>query len=481
MSITKKNILFIAVDDLRCELNCYGKKQVHTPNIDRLAASGLIFENAYCQIPLCMPSRTATLSGIRPQENYAFKTSDVCLNNEPTLPGHLKSNGYETISIGKIYHFNKDDEASWSRRYKDTFYEQQYVCDGYCSGYQLEDNLIKLRKYMRNVEDSKAVDNPAISECVDAPDNNYPDAKIAQIAVNELSTLKSSDKPFFLAVGFYRPHLPWAVPKKYWDLYNRDEIDLADNPFFPKDGIGKTGMTDFLHYGDALIQSTYSDLGHYKDDDFPILDEDKQRECIHGYRASVSFMDAQLGKVLTYLDSAGLTDSTTIVLWGDNGWHLGEHKLWSKVSTFEESTHIPMLISVPGITKGESTKALVELIDLYPTMCEVATIEKPAHLQGSGLMPLIKVPQRKWKKAIFSRIEDAYTTRSNEFRLTYYKDASIEGDTTHIPNSGQYELFDLIKDPKENINVANDSIYKDALANMKSILEKGWEDVQINI
>lgn len=471
----KKNILFIAVDDLRPELFCFGKNDMHTPNIDRLAEGSVVFKNAYCQVPLCMPSRASLLGGVRPKQDYAFRVADALTDGEPTLPGYFKNHGYDTISIGKIYHFNNEDESSWTRKYRDTFYENIYVCDGYCSGYQLDENLKKMPDFRNNMNNKMTVNNPSITECADAPEENYPDAKIAGHAVDELYAMKDTEQPFFLAVGFYRPHLPWAVPKKYWDLYDRDEIELADNPFFPKDGIGRSDMSDFMHYGDVVIHETYSDLGRYGDDDFPVLDKDKQKECIHGYKASVSFMDAQLGKVLDALYESGKYDDTIIIMWGDNGWHLGEHKLWSKVTAFEEATHIPLIISAPGMAMGSVSEALTELVDIYPTLCDLTGLELPSHIEGTSMVPLLHNPDREWKKAVFSRIEDAHTVRSKHFRLTHYRKPSPEGDYFHIPNEGEYELFDLDIDPRENVNEAKNAEYSDALNMMKDMLSAGWQ------
>ncbi len=223
--------------------------------------------------------------------------------DEPSLPGYFKAQGYETISIGKIYHNNEDDETGWSRRYTDTFGEQSYTVHGYCAGYQLEENQQKLRNFGRQFSEGKeGIELPPICEAADAPDEVHPDGKIARRAIEVLNEFQNRDEPLFLALGFYRPHLPWAVPRRYWDLYQRDEVDLADNPFFPEDAIGISTLGDLIHYGDEEINSTYSDLGHYSDEDFPVLSEAKQRECVYGYWASVSFTDAQIGKVLGELE-----------------------------------------------------------------------------------------------------------------------------------------------------------------------------------
>ncbi|MBT3376205.1 MAG: sulfatase [Lentisphaerae bacterium] len=470
-----KNVLMIAVDDLRPEINCFGKRKLHTPNLDRLASGGLQLDHAYCQIPLCMPSRASLMSGIRPDERQLSHIPRICVNGEPSLPGYLKQNGFTTISIGKVYHFNNDDEPSWTRRYRDTFYEKDYTCDGYCSGYQLEENKRRIRNFRKQWSPGdEPCELPAICESADAPESDYPDGMVADRAIEVMRTLRTDEGAFFLAVGFYRPHLPWAMPAKYWDLYQRDEVDLASNPFLPENGVGISDLSDFLHYGDEVINHTYSDLGRYDRDTFPVLSEDKQRECVHGYWASVSFTDAQIGKVLAELERLGLQDDTAIVLWGDNGWHLGEHRLWSKVSSFEESTRVPMIVSVPGVTTGERSSALVELADVYPTICELVGLDAPSHLEGTSLVPLVEDPQRSWKTGILSRIGDAETLRTDRYRFTRYSKATPDGDRQHLPGSGTFELFDLQSDPGENINVAEHPDFVEVVEEMDRLLTSGW-------
>ena len=471
-----RNILLIAVDDLRPEINCFGKKKLHTPNIDKLAEEGVQFDRAYCQVPLCMPSRASFMSGIRPDRRQLDRIPDICVNGELSLPGYLKQNGYTTLSIGKVYHYNDDDEASWTKRYTDTFYEKDYTCDGYCAGYQLEENKRKGKNFSKQFIGGKQdCELPPICECADVPDSAYPDGMIADRAIEALHKLRNSAKPFFLAMGFYRPHLPWAVPKKYWDLYDRNNVDLADNPFFPEDAIGISDLSDFLHYGDEEINRTYSDMGMYDEDTFPVLSEDKQRECIHGYWASVSFTDAQIGKVLNELARLNMQDDTAIILWGDNGWHLGEHKLWSKVTSFEESTRIPMILSIPGITKGERTSALAELVDIYPTICDLTGLTCPDHLEGLSVMPVLSDAQCSWKKGVFSRIGNAETLRIDRYRFTRYSKAMLPGEYTHLPNSGVHELFDLQNDPRENVNVAKHPRYSKLVQELDRLLTAGWQ------
>ena len=484
MTKERHNVLLLIVDDLRPELNCFGKKKLITPNLDRLAQRGLQFNRAYCQMALCMPSRLSTLTGLRPPSSEGpWAVDSWCTAGEPSLPGHLKANGFTTISAGKTYHTNLDDPASWTRRYLDTFYEQSYTCDGYCSGYQLESNKQKLQNFNAGLQslrlppkDKPPIDLPAITECADAPDAAYPDAKVAQRSIDEINQMAAIQTPWFLAAGFYRPHLPWAVPKKYWDLYDRDEVDLADNPLPPQNAIGFGDLGDFLHYGDRTINDTYSDLGQYDTDSFPVLDETKQRECVHGYWASVSFVDAQIGKVLDTLEASGQSDNTSIILWGDNGWHLGEHGLWSKATNFEEATRVPLLVSSPRLptqNRGQSD-ALVELVDLYPTVCDLAGLKPPPHLEGSSLLPLMTEPSCPWKTVAFSRYGDAITMRTERSRYTRYERDNYQGDRNHFPSKGSCELFDHQGDPGENNNIAGKTEYAEHLRSVEAQFEAGW-------
>jgi arylsulfatase A-like enzyme len=469
---TYRNVLFIAVDDLRPEINCYGKTKLHTPHLDRLAAGGTLFNHAYCQVPQCMPSRASLMTGVRPDERTLHLTRDICLHGEPTLPGWLKAHGLSTYSVGKVYHYNTDDEASWTRRYTETFYEQPYACDGYCSGYQLEENRRKVLNYGKQFGGEKIIaELPAMSECVDAPDSAYPDGIVADLACRQLAACAESGEAFFLGVGFYRPHLPWATPKQYWDLYDRDQVALAANPFLPKDGIGITDGIDFRHYGEPEIEATYSDLGHYDEETFPVLSEAKQRECVHGYWASVSFTDAQIGKVLDALEAHGLAGDTVVVLWGDNGWHLGEHRLWAKCTHFEESTRVPLVVAAPGLTEGRRSDRLVELLDLYPTLCDLLGLEAPPHLDGRSFVRLLADPAAPHQEAVYARMFDAATVRTERYRYTHYREATPEGDVLHLPNPGNCELFDLLRDPQENVNVAKQPEYASVVEAMARRLE----------
>jgi arylsulfatase A-like enzyme len=464
-----KNVLILYVDDLRPEINCYGKSKLITPGIDRLAKRSLVFNKAYCQVPVCMPSRVSTLSGMYARNTGQGRLRRLLPKGKPSLPGHFKANEYDTISIGKVYHFNQDDPESWTKRYTDTFHERKYVCDGWCAGYQLAENL-KGRTYAKTGRNQSA-----LTECVDAPDNAYPDGATADKAVADIEKYSKSGKPLFLAAGFYRPHLPWVAPKKYWDMYKREEIDLAKNQYFPKNAISRNTWGDLVHYGDKIVNAAGSKRTDWNAENFPVLPEDKQRELIHGYWACVSFVDAQIGRILDALDETGMRDNTMVVMLSDHGWQLGEHRLWSKCSNYEEAVRVPFMISAPGITKGDKTDGLSELVDVYPTCCEFAGLPVPGHVEGVSMMPLLKNPSREWKKAAFNIWGGAKSMRTERYRLTRYGKPMPKGGRYQLPGTGVYELYDYQTDPQGNENIAADPKNQALLGRLMIQMDGGWK------
>jgi len=462
------NILLLYVDDLRPEINCYGKSKIVSPNMDKLAAHSLVYNKAYCQVPVCGPSRVSTLSGMYPRSTGQWNARDFLSKGLPSLPGHFKANGYDTVSIGKVYHMNDDDPESWTKRYTDTFHEKKFVCDGWCAGYQLEENR-KGRTFAKTGRNRSA-----ITECVDAPDNAYPDGVSADNAIAELKKFSKSKKPFFLAVGFYRPHLPWVAPKKYWDSYKRKDIDLAKNPYFPKGAITRNSWGDLRHYGDEEINAARID-NELDAKAFPVLSEKKQRELIHGYWACVSFLDAQIGRVLKTLDELGMADNTVVLLVSDHGWQLGEHKLWSKCSNYEEAARVPLIVAAPGITRGAKTDALAELVDIYPTVCELTGLPIPEHVEGKSMLPLLKAPSRQWKQAAFHIWGDALSMRTDRYRLTRYNTAAPQGNQYQLPSTGRYELYDYETDPSGNVNIAAAPKNKALLDKLIAQMDASWK------
>ena len=455
----KPNVLFIAVDDLRTQLGCYGDKHALTPNIDGLADRGVVFDQAYCQQAVCNPSRASLMTGRRPDtiRVWDLKTHfREALADVVTLPQHFKHHGYHAQSIGKIYHGTGElrDPPSWSVP------ETLAVTAGVGGKYLLESNL-------RNDKPWKA----AATECVDVPDNAYIDGRVADEAVETLTQIQG--KQFFLAVGFRRPHLPFSAPKTYWDRYNREELSLAENPFKPIDcpDIALHNWKELRGYTDI------PDIG-------PVSDE-KALELIHGYYAATSYTDAQIGRLLRELDRLGLGDDTVVVLWGDHGWHLGEHALWGKTTNFELDARAPLVLAAPGLkSAGITVDALVEFVDIYPTLCELCDLPKPEGLEGISMVPLLHDPKRHWKLAAFSQFPRGakapgqdrnagprrimgYSMRSDRYRYTEWIDES----------SGEAmaeELYDHEKDPEETVNIAGRPENSELVRGLRRKLHAGW-------
>jgi len=362
----KPNILFIAVDDLRPELNCFGESHILSPNIDIIASEGLTFQNAYCNVPVCGASRASLLTGIRPTRNRFLNYLTWVDEEAPdvvTLPRHFRDHGYYTISNGKVFHHQYDSKDSWDENWRPEKLKVTW------SNYQLEEN---------NRIDSIPGQRGAPWECVDGPDNMYYDGQIAVKSVEDLKKLKSLDKPFFLATGFLKPHLAFLAPKKYWDLYDRDEIIVPNNDTLPSDVPGN-------------LITTWGELRQYYGipKEGPVSDS-TAKTLIHGYYACVSYIDEQIGKILHTLKELKLERNTIIILWGDHGWNLNEHGLWCKHSNFDTSTRSALLLKVPGVTRGKQTKSLVEFIDIYPTLTELCGLPLPDHLEGKSMVPLIE-------------------------------------------------------------------------------------------
>ena len=437
----KPNVLFIAVDDLRPELGCYGKQHIHSPNIDRLASTGTVFERAYCMVPTCGASRASLMTGLRPTRNR-FVTYKANAEKEApgiaTLNTHFKNHGYHTVSNGKVYHNLRDSESGWS--------EAPWTPTDIGIDYRLKENRV-----LAGQDDTKR--GPPF-ESADAPDQAYPDARIAAKAINDLQRLKDKDEPFFLAVGFFKPHLPFVAPKKYWDLYDKDSIGLPNNYYPPQDA-----PQESIHrWGELRAYATVPQDGP--------LSNAMARDLIHGYYACVSFTDAQVGRLLNALDHLGLAKNTIVVLWGDHGWNLAEHTLWCKHSCFETSMHAPLIVRAPSVTSGnQRTPALTEFIDLYPSLCDLAGLPAPEHLEGESFVPHLKDPALPGKAFAIGRFKKGDTIRTEKFRFTQYFNA--KGKPT-----GRM-LYDHQNDPGENVNVAEHETQSDRVKNLATQLQQG--------
>jgi len=451
------NVLFIPVDDLRPQLACFGHERMISPNIDRLAAEGTAFVRTHCQQAVCAPSRASVLSGLRPDSTRVWDLQTPLATTRPevlTLPQHFRANGYATVSLGKVYHHRTaDDPEGWT--------EPPWGPDNAFPG-QIAAELIRQKKTtMREARDAGVKwrwRGPA-TEAQDVPDQAYADGQLADRAIEEMRRLAQGSRPFFLAVGHFKPHLAFACPKRYWEMYPPESIDLADNPFAPQD----CPEIALHNWGELRAYSDIPDQGD--------LPEEKARELVRGYYACSSFIDAQVGRLLDELERLGVRENTIVCLWGDHGWQLGEHGMWCKHSNFETSTHSPLVISAPNqAAAGRPTDALCEFVDIYPTLCELAGLERPEHLEGTSLAPLMDDPELEWKRAAFSQYPRGgamgYSMRTDRYRYTEWQQ---EQEVVAA------ELYDHRVDPGENVNVAAREENAALVAELSAMLADGWE------
>ena len=509
----KKNVLFFAVDDLRPELNAYGFDFIKSPNIDALASKSMLFERAYCQIAVCSPSRASLLTGRRPDSNHVWQiAADEYWRTVPdstnatSIPQYFKENGYISIGMGKLYHpgppsGNDDDKYSWSPEGLPYFHATE--------------------------EDSVA--NHAAWYDFDQPDNYLQDGKIADNAVSVLQQLKQNRsstgiaKPFFVGVGFHKPHLPFYCPSKYYDLYpSVEDIKLPENPDAPEDmpDIAFSVWGELKGYSDIHVLFNGTKCGTDADASIKSKEchvpDSKMKELRRAYYSCVSYTDAQIGRVIKELEAQGFADDTIIVLWADHGWQLGEHNEWCKHTNFEDATHVPFILRVPGVTdNGMKTDALVELVDIFPSLTELAGIDVPpmctdnsaksiACVEGSSVAPLLKNPTMEWKKASFSQYPRpqaglkqipgkppfapdehgenvmGYTMRVDKYRFTeWYK---FDRDTSKPDFEAKWgtELYDhstpstFFND--ENVNLANKPEMRETVEKLRKMLQAGWRN-----
>ena len=436
----KYNILFIASDDLNVDMECYGFSFVKTPNLNRLVARATRFDRAYNQFPLCNPSRVSLLTGYRPDVTGVYnlqRNFRETLPNAITLPQLFMENGYYTARVGKIFHYGvpgqigtngMDDSVSWNKRINPIGRDKA------------EENKLT------NLTPQIPLGAAMAYLSAEGEDEEQTDGLAAKEAVQLIE--ENKDHPFFLAVGFYRPHCPFIAPKKYFDMYPLDKIPLP-----------KETAADWTDKPDVAKWVRNLNYG---------LDETKRRELIRAYYASITFMDAQVGKLLDALDRLKLTDNTIIVFWSDHGYNLGHHGQWQKMSLFEHSARVPLIVFVPGITSGKASPRTVELLDIYPTLAELCGLKAPSNLQGKSLVPLLRKPDAGWNKTAYTQVTRILnnqmimgrSVRTEKWRYTEW-DEGRQG----------IELYDYNNDPDEFINLAKDVKNGDEIKKLSSLLK----------
>ncbi len=442
----KPNVLFIAVDDLRPQLGCYGRSFMHTPNIDRLARSGTMFRRAYCMVPTCGASRASLMTGLRPSRHRFVSYRTWAEKDAPgvtPLHTHFRNHGYHTVSLGKVLHHPEDHREGWS--------EDPWRPDQRYLAYQNLDSVEQWKRHRKKHDGKGRARGPAY-EAAEVPDDAYPDGKLAKEAIERLGRIGDREEPFFLAVGFFRPHLPFMAPEKYWERYDHEEIHLPAN-YHPPRNVPNAAMHNF---GELRA---YAGIPHSG----PVPTE-TARKMIHGYYAAVSYVDAQVGRVLDALERKGLREETLVVLWGDHGWQLGEHGLWCKHCTFETSMQAPLIVRAPGLDGGQQTRGLTEFIDIYPSLCELAGLPRPDHLQGRSFVPLLKDPTREWKAAAVGRFRNGDTVRTDRYRYSEYTRGSGEVVARM--------LYDHRTDPRENVNIAGRETRTEDVERLSSLLNR---------
>lgn len=443
------NVLFIAVDDLRPEVNASGSNVIKTPNLDRIAARGTTFDRAYCQQAVCSPSRSSLMTGRRPDATRVWDLEThfrTALPDAVTVAQYFKDHGYHSQGMGKIYHGGFDDAPSWSVPWQTPRAPQYATAEA-------------LKLQSTHVDNKGRGRGPAY-ESADVSDDTYTDGKTARLAAQTLAKLKQAGKPFFLAVGMAKPHLPFVAPKKYWDLYDPAKIYV---PAFQKLPAGAPGFVGHTN-GELASYAGIPKNG--------VIDETLARRLRHGYYAATSYMDAQVGLVLDALEKEGLADSTVVVLWGDHGWQLGEHGLWHKHTNFEVSARSPLIISAPGQkAAGRKSLSLAEFIDIYPTLADLCGLPKPKDVEGVSLKPVLDDAAASVRPVAISQYprSDAgkslmgYSIRDDRWRLTLWRDR--KDNTIHAT-----ELYDEVSDPHETVNVATKPEHAEVIARLSKFL-----------
>ena len=441
-----KNILFIAVDDLKPLLGSYGDTIILTPHMDELASQGFVFTNSHCQQAVCAPSRASLLTGKRPDYTQVWDLKTLIRDKNPdivTMPQYFKQKGYLTAATGKIFDFRSvdalADSVSWSYRYKPV--KKTNPMGG---GYVYETRHVSTEAPV--IADSLTMDGEVLSQ-----------------GLTYMKEMAATGKPFFLAVGFHKPHLPFVAPKRYWDLYDSSDIKLAAFRNYPE------GAPAYAPQPGWELRQIYVDIPH--DFDTPIPEE-KQKQLIHGYYACVSFVDQLIGQLIHELDLLGIRENTVIVLWGDHGWHLGDHSMWCKHTNYEQATHAPLIFSGNNIQPGGASHTPVEFVDIYPTLCNLAGIPTPDNLDGVDLTPVMEGKTDKVKDVAVSQFprgnKMGYAFRNERYRYVIWVKDFTSAQPFDESLVDAEELYDYVADPLEKKNLVLEKKYQPVRAEMKA-------------
>lgn len=441
----KQNVVFIGSDDCRAALGCFGHPIVKTPHLDAIAARGLRFERAYCNFPLCGPSRTSLLSGLRPDSTRILKNQIAIRDTRPdavTLPQLLRGQGWTSTRLGKMYHMdvpgsvgtNKwDDPESWNRAFSPPGAEDKTAGAG------------------RNATPAYGAGNAFQWVAFQGDGKDQADRIAAEQAAELIRN--SANSPFFLGLGFLRPHVPLVAPEKFFDLYPLEKMNVASNP--------ANDLDDIPRASEITITRRGGDMN---------MNEKDKREVLRAYYASISYMDSLVGQVVTALEKQKILDRTTMVFWSDHGYHLGEHFRWQKRSLFEESSRVPLIVASPGRkARGRSSRALVELVDLYPTVAELCGVAPPSMIEGQSFVPLLDNPERRWKSAAFTQVFTDPDIVGRAVRTDRYRYIRWTGS-----EPGE-ELYDESADSREFTNLAARPDHAETIVAMRKTLDAGWQ------
>jgi arylsulfatase A-like enzyme len=434
----KLNVLFIIADDLNCDLGSYGNRIVQTPNIDKLSERGLLFENAHNQYPLCGPSRASFMTGMYTDQTKMTQNNVFIRSTVPdaiTLGQRFRQQGYQSVRIGKIFHY--DNPSTIGTSGMDDIYSWDQTINPY--------GRDKKEEYKINTLSPRRYGGTLSWLSSEGEDTEQTDGIAASEAIEQLDGFSTSDDNFFLALGFFRPHTPFVAPKKYFDLYNRDSISVPQ--------ISDAYLTTLPVPAAKSIRSKKNQLN---------LPDTLAQEIKQAYYATISFIDAQVGRVLDKLEETGLDQSTIVVFTSDHGYHMGEHGHWQKQTLFENSTRIPLIVSVPGVYKqSERTMTPVELIDVYPTLMDLTDIVVPSHVVGKSLVPVILNEEESIRESALTRWRDGYSMKTLRYRITKWGKEGQLG----------YELYDHFHDQEELINLVSDSSYSKVLDSLSTALD----------